>query len=123
MRALVFEESLDNAQQSSYASISLNKKSKLYCDNNNQVKKLIGYYRRSVLCFEKNHHIFVEHKFSDLVHLSDRQQNGDVLKFIANNTELSNEFQNDCHDEQTLADVSKQAEAVVEVEQPSHGEL
>ena len=107
---LVFEESLADVQESSYASISFNKQSKLYCDNNKQVKKLLGYYRRSVLCFQKNHQISVEHKFSDLVHLSDRHQNRDVLKFIANNTELTQDFQKDCRDKQTLADLSKSVE-------------
>ena len=120
---LIFEETLDSDQQPSDAFISFNKKSKLYCENNNQIKKLLGYYRRSVLCFQKNHHIYVEHKFSDLVHLSDRHQNRDVLKFIANDAVLAKEFQYDCRDKHTLVDLSKAAEEAVEDEEASHGEL
>jgi hypothetical protein len=87
--------------------LSVTKGSKLFCENNHQQTRLLGYYRDSEICFQVNHQVYVEHRFSDLVSLSSTKSNRRVLKFISNSTKLTNEFEHDCHDKSTLTDLKK----------------
>lgn len=81
--------------------------SKLYCENNQEQMKLLGYLRRSEICFLTHYRISLEHHFTDFLSLSDRKKNEDVLQFISNNTKLTNEFEADCRDRVTLDEIKK----------------
>ncbi|CAF1370150.1 unnamed protein product [Adineta steineri] len=103
----------DDEQQSTY---KITKGSKLYCENNREQTKLIGFYNDSKICFEKNNQLYIKHDFTDYVSLSDRKKNMDILQFIANNTKLTDEFEHDCDDKITLADIQKSSEEEPEAE-------
>jgi hypothetical protein len=81
--------------------------SKLYCENNSQQSKLLGYHRRSDICFLTHYQIYLDHKFTDFLSLADTNKNKDVLRYLANNTKLTNEFQQDCNDGKTLNEIKK----------------
>ena len=85
--------------------------SRLYCETNQEQTKLLGYLRRSEICFLSHYRISLEHHFTDFLSLSDRKKNHDVLQFISNNTKLTNEFEADCRDRETLDEIKKLFEA------------
>jgi len=106
LKQLFYKKISDNEQQP-YSKYSIQNGAKLYCQNNNKQTKLLGYHRHSEICFTTHYQIYIHHKFTDFVSLSDIDKNKGVLRFIANNTKLTNEFENDCNDKKTLADVKK----------------
>ena len=86
---------------------SISSGSKLYCETNDEQTKLLGYLRRSEICFLTHYRIALEHHFTDFLSLSDRKKNHDVLQFISNNTKLTKEFEADCRDRETLDEIKK----------------
>jgi hypothetical protein len=91
--------------------------SKLYCENNFQQSKLLGYHRRSDICFLTHYQIYLDHKFTDFLSLADTNKNKHVLRYLANNTKLTNEFQADCNDKKTLNEIKKSFEEEEEQKQ------
>ena len=112
LERLLDANSTTSDEQKNYQSISLTKKAKLICANDQDGTRVLGRYQRSQVCFHTHYQVSVEHQFSDRVYLSDKKQNKDVLKFIANHTELAKEFQSDCQDKKTLANLSLDQPAV-----------
>jgi len=106
----------ENEEQKNYQSISLTKKAKLICENDQNEKRVLGRYRGSQVCFHTHYQVSVEHQYSDRVYLSDKKQNKDILQFIANQTELVNEFQSDCNDKKTLLNFQSSPAATAEDE-------
>lgn len=116
LERLLDANSTTSEEQKNYQSISLTKKAKLSCANDRDGARVLGRYRRSQVCFHTHYQVSVEHQFSDRVYLSDKKQNRDVLKFLANHTELAKEFQSDCHDKKTLANLDRPVVTVKEEE-------
>ncbi len=113
MKQLFYKKS-DETEQEPYSKTSIKIGSKLYCENNNQQTKLLGYHRHSEICFLTHYQIYIDHKFTDFVSLSNPKNNKGVLQFISNNTKLTNEFQADCNDKKTLEDIKKLLEEEAE---------
>ncbi len=103
----LFYEKNSEDEKEPYIEIPIKIGSKLYCEDNNKQTKLLGYHRRSQICFTTHYQLYIDHKFTDLVSLSDRNKNKDVLIFISNNTKLTSEFESDCKDKKTLDDIKK----------------
>ena len=103
-----------NEVQQTYTKLPVTVGSKLYCEDLNNLNKLLGYHRRSEICFQTKNQIYIEHKFTDFVSLSDRNKNTDILEFIANNTKLTSEFESDCNDKITLVETMKSFEKETE---------
>lgn len=106
----LFYKKGDDNQEESYEKNSIKSGSKLFCENNQKQIKLLGIYQNSELCFTTHYQAYVEHKFTDLVSLSDVKNNKDVLQYIASNTKLTSEFESDCNDKDTLANIKKELE-------------
>lgn len=73
--------------------------SKLYCKTEHDHKKFLGEYQRGQICLDQNDGITLEHKFTDITRLSDKNQNRDTLEFIKKNKKLFAEFGDDCNGE------------------------
>lgn len=96
--------------------------SKLFCEDNREQTKLLGYLRRSDICFISHYQIHLEHHFTDFLSLTDRKKNQDVLQFIANNTKLTDEFETDCRDRNTLDQIKKLAEEKAKAKEEKQAE-
>ncbi|CAF1142863.1 unnamed protein product [Adineta ricciae] len=94
--------------------LTVTKGSKLFCENNSQQTRLLGYYQESRICFQATHQIYIEHDFTDFVSLSNVRSNQRVLQFISNNSKLTNQYEQDCKDKTTLADIKKALEQEAE---------
>ncbi|CAF0831940.1 unnamed protein product [Rotaria sp. Silwood1] len=81
--------------------------SKLYCENQAGYNRLIGYFRRTEVCFHADDQINIEHKFMDITGLSDLRKNKETLEFIAQSKKLTAEFEDDCHDTTTLVEIAE----------------
>jgi hypothetical protein len=101
---------LINGVEHTYSKLGITVGSKLYCEDQNDLNKLLGYHRHSEICFQSHNQISIEHKFTDFVSLSDRKKNRDVLAFIGNSTKLTSEFESDCNDKTTLDEIKKSLE-------------
>ena len=86
------------------------KNSKLLCETTAKQTRVLGYNYLGNLCFTTHYEAYVDYKFTDFVSLSDRNHNQDVFKYILKNTKLAEEFETDCQDKQTLADLKKSIE-------------
>ncbi|CAF3557538.1 unnamed protein product [Rotaria sordida] len=98
---------IDNYQEQQNMKNSFSIGSKLYCENQAGYNKLIGYYHYSEVCFSTDNEINIERKFIDITGLSDMKKNRDTLEFIAQNKKLTAEFEDDCHDTITLAEIDE----------------
>jgi len=103
-----------NKGEQTYSPFPITVGSKLYCEDGNNLNKLLGYHRRSEICFQKSNQILIEHKFTDFVSLADVNKNRDVLQFLATNTKLAEEFKSDCNDKTTLDEITKSLEKEAE---------
>ncbi|CAF1027099.1 unnamed protein product [Rotaria magnacalcarata] len=110
----LFHKKISEEVQEAYTPNVLTVGSKLYCQDTKKQPKLLGYHRRSEICFRSHTQIFIQHKFTDFVSLSDKNNNQDVLEFMSNSTKLTSEFESDCDDKTTLADVKKSLEKKAE---------
>ncbi|CAF3697041.1 unnamed protein product [Rotaria sp. Silwood1] len=110
----LFYKKINDEQQESYLKNSITIGSKLYCEDGNKQNKFLGYHQQSQICFLSHTQISIQHKFTDFVSLSDKNKNKNVLQFISNDTKLTNEFEHDCHDKVTLAEIKKSLEKQAE---------
>ncbi|CAF3279959.1 unnamed protein product [Rotaria sp. Silwood2] len=106
----LFYKKISDEQQESYIKNSITVGSKLYCEDFNKQSKFLGYHYHSEICFQTHTQISIQHKFTDVVSLSDKNKNKDVLHIISNDTKLTNEFEHDCHDKITLSEIRKSFE-------------
>lgn len=109
LEQLFYKKLVDDTEEP-YEKSSVKAGSKLYCENNNKQNKLLGIHRSSEICFTTHYQIYIEYKFTDFVSLSDVKKNKDVLKFLSNNTKLTSEFESDCNDKTTLANIKQKLE-------------
>ncbi|CAF1113867.1 unnamed protein product [Rotaria sordida] len=106
----LFYKKINDNENESYTKNVITIGSKLYCEDINKQAKFLGYHRQSEICFQTHTQISIRHKFTDFVSLSDKNKNKHVLQFIANDTKLSNDFEQDCRDKTTLNEIRKSLE-------------
>lgn len=115
--AQLFHKTINDNEREAYSTNILTVGSRLFCEDSKNPLKLLGYYHGSEICFQSHSQIYIQHKFTDFVSLSDKKKNRPVLEFILNSTKLTNEFESDCGDKETLNEIKKSLEEQQEQQQ------
>jgi hypothetical protein len=97
----------NHTEQDPDKKLSFSTGSKLYCEGQNGLNKLLGQYHHGKLCFDRDDQVYIEYQFTDIADLSNMYKNKDTLEYIANHDKLTAEFEDDCHGKTNLVEITE----------------